>query len=109
MNSIVGTAVAQPGIAEATFLIALAKHEQAERAGAKVRRLATVVETDPGKKAAAAKALSTAQTAATDAWAEARDWWSRYGLHIAFQSPNYPGRAELAKRLTDRANAVGGK
>ena len=109
MNSIVGTAVAQPGIAEATFLIALAKHEQAERAGAKVQRLATVVETDPGKKAAAAKALSTAQTAATDAWAEARDWWSRYGSHVAFQSPNYPGRAELAKRLTDRANAVGGK
>ena len=109
LNGIIGAAVAQPGVAEATFLIALAKHEQAERAGAKVQRLATVVETDPGKKAAAAKALSTAQTAATDAWAEARDWWSRYGSHVAYQSPNYPGRAELAKRLTDRANAVGGK
>ena len=107
LNAIVGAAVAQPGVAEATFLLALAKHEQAERAAAKAERLAG--ETDPAKKAAAAKALPAARRAATDAGTEAGDWWGQYDRYAAFQSPNYPGRAELAKRLKARANALGGE
>ncbi len=95
--------VAQPGIAEATFLLALAKHEQAERVQAKAQRLAAAPDTDPAKKDFAA-----VRTAAADAWIDARDWWGRYEPLAAGQSASYPGRAELAKRLTDRAAALAG-
>lgn len=105
--NIVGAAVAQPGLAESTYLLALAKHEQAERAWAKAQRLLAAAEGDPAKKPAAAKAAASARTTAIGAWAEAGDWWSRYEPYAAFQSPNYPGRAALAKRLTDRANQLG--
>ncbi len=108
LMNIVGAAVAQPGLAESTYLLALAKHEQAERAWAKSQRLLAVAEVDPVKKVAAAKAAESSLTTALGAWAEARDWWSRYEPYAAFQSPNYPGRAALAKRLTDRANQLGG-
>ena len=107
LMNIVGAAVAQPGLAESTYLLALAKHEQAERAWAKSQRLTAVAEGDPAKKAAAAKAAESALANATNAWAEARDWWSRYEPYAALQSPNYPGRSALAKRLTDRANQLG--
>ena len=93
LMGIVGSAISQSGVAEATFLLALAKHEQAERAGA---------------RAAAAKAPPATRGAAADAWAEAREWWTRYEPFAALQSQNYPGRADLAKRLSERANAMGG-
>ena len=108
LMNIVGAAVAQPGLAESTYLLALAKHEQAERAWAKAQRLTAVAQVDPMKNAATAKAAESAQATAIGAWAEARDWWSRYEPYAAFQSPNYPGRAALAKRLTERSNQLGG-
>lgn len=107
LMNIVGAAVARPGLAESTYLLALAKHEQAERAWAKSQRLIAVARVDPMKNTAAAKAAESALTTAMSAWAEARDWWSRYEPYADFQSPNYPGRAALAKRLTDRANQLG--
>ena len=102
---LIAGAVALPGLAEATFLLALAKHEQAERAWTKARRLATAG-ADPGQKGAEAKALEAARAASADAWLDARDWWSRYAPMAAGQSPIYPGRGELAKRLTERANLL---
>ena len=100
------SAIAQPGLSESTFLLALAKHEQAERAQAKAQRLATTVEPDPAKKVAADKAVLTAKISAGDAWIEARDWWSRYEPYQAAQNANYPGRAALAKRLTERSKQL---
>jgi len=109
LNSILVAAVARPGMAEATFLIALTKHEQAERAGARAGRSAAVAETDPAKKATAEKAAAVAKASAAETWAEARDWWGRYEPFVAYQNDSYPGRAALAKRLTEKATALAAK
>ena len=101
--SLLGGAIAPPGLAESTYLLALAKHEQAERAQAKAQRLATAPDGDPSQKDHV-----VAKSAASDAWIDARDWWVRYEPLAAGQNASYPGRAELAKRLADRAAALAG-
>lgn len=97
------SAIAQPGLAESTFLLALAKHEQAERTHSKALRLAKTVEPDPAKKAAADKATLSAKASAVEAWIDASDWWTRYEPYLNAQDTHYPGRAALAKRLTARS------
>jgi hypothetical protein len=72
-------AVADPIFNEATYLLALTKHEQAERAQA--------------AGAADAKAK----------WREANIWWGRYLPLAAGQEQSFPGRAAHAKALADRA------
>ena len=103
LEGLLNSAIAQPGVAESTFLLALAKHEQAERAQSKALRLAATPELDPAKKAAADKATLSAKVSASDAWIEAYDWWSRYEPYVDAQNTHYPGRAALAKRLTARS------
>jgi hypothetical protein len=97
-NMIVDAAVAEAGNAEATYLLALSKHEHAERAQAKWERLAA----DPREKAAAEKAR---RELAVD-WDEARAWWALYEQGAAaVQDKTYPGRAAHAKRMAARAAA----
>ncbi len=103
LEGLLNSAIAQPGLAESTFLLAMAKHEQAERAQSKALRLATTVEPDPAKKVAADKAILSASVSAKDAWIEAYDWWNRYEPYLDDQNTHYPGRAALAKLLTARS------
>jgi hypothetical protein len=102
LEGFLNSAIAQPGLSESTFLLAMAKHEQAERAQSKALRLATTVELDPAKKAAAEKATVSAKASASEAWIDASDWWARYEPYLDYQNTHYPGRAALAKRLAAR-------
>ena len=85
-DKLVYQALGRAGAAEATFLIALAMHEQAERAQARADR-----------------GVKGADAAAKRAWAEAAGWWARYAPYQATQSQNFPGRGTLADRLRARA------
>jgi hypothetical protein len=95
LGSLVDQAVAEAGLAEATYLLAQCMHEQAERAQVRYERLAA----DPRQKAAAGRARAKAG----DAWGEAKSWWSNYDAFAATQDRTYPGRAAHARRLADRA------
>jgi hypothetical protein len=95
MESLVDQAVAEAGLAEATYLLAQCMHEQAERAQVRYERLAA----DPRQKAAAGRAKAKAE----DAWGEAKSWWSNYDAFAAAQDRIYPGRAAHARRLAGRA------
>lgn len=75
---------AGPIQAEATYLLALTRHEQAERA-----------------QAAAGKGA-----AAKEAWAEADGWWERYLPLAAAQDKVFPGRAAHAAAMAARAKSL---
>jgi hypothetical protein len=100
-TALVDLAVADTGAGEATYLLALAKHEQAERAQGRADRLAA----DPKPRAGD---LDAARGKAADAWAEARGWWGRYAPFADAQNKAFPGRADHARRLADRAAARAG-
>lgn len=97
-NVIVDSAVAEAGLAEATYLLALCMHEQAERAQAKLERLTA----DPREKANVEKARKEAIVM----WGEAKGWWTLYEQGPGgVQDKTYPGRAAHAKRLAAQAAA----
>lgn len=79
VSALVFAAVADPIFNEATYLLALTKHEQAERAKA------------AGAPDAQAK------------WREANSWWQRYLPLAAAQDKSFPGRAAHATALAARA------
>ena len=78
-----GQAAVPVELAEATYLIALAKHEQAVGEQSKADRLKSE---DAGRRAG-------------DAWAEARGWWERYAPLADANDAAFPGRAAHARRL----------
>lgn len=83
VQKLVDRAVAGVGRAEAAYLLALAKHEEAERKGGR------------------------AGGAAAAAWAEAANAWAGFLDQSAARA--YPGRVEHARALADRARAAAGK
>jgi hypothetical protein len=99
-------ALAETGRGEAGFLMAVCKHEQAERAQLRFDRAATAAAQGDRGKAAAEKARDQARTAAADAWAAAKDAWERYAPYADAQAAGYPGRADHAKRLAARATRL---
>src|SRR5262249_18607217 len=70
VGAIIDVTVADAGEGEATYLIALAMHEQAERAQARYEAAAA----DPRRKDAPGKP----REAAAQAWDEAKGWWAQY-------------------------------
>ncbi len=88
VETMIADVVAEPVLHEATYLLALTKHEQAERA-----QLAA------GKGAAQA-------AAAKKAWAGASGWWDRYLPAAPAQEKSFPGRAAHAQALAARAAAL---
>jgi len=96
-EALVGRVAADAGLAESTYLLAQCKHEQAEQLHARSERLAA----DPKQKAAAERAAGQAMAA----WQEAKGWWDKYEPFAPTQDRAYPGRAEHAKRLAERAAA----
>lgn len=101
--------IAAVGAAEATYLLAACKHEQAERAQVRFDRAVAAAGSDPRGAAAADRA----RDAARDAWTDARDWWGRYDPYLAAQNAAFPGRGDHARKLADRATraaaALGGR
>ena len=94
-GTLVDLLVAETGLAEATFLLAVSMNEQAERAQTRYERLAA----DTRQQAAAAESKKKA----ADDWDEAKGSWDRYQPFAAAQNDVFPGRAEHAKRLAERA------
>ena len=87
---LVDLAVAETGVTEATFLLALAKHEQAVREQGRADR----------------QPADDSRRRAADAWAEARGWWDRC-LPLLEAGKGSSARAAHARRLADRAAGGG--
>ncbi len=85
VETMISRTLADPIFREATFLLALTKHEQAERAQATA-----------GKNAAAA-------ADAKKSWVEANGWWERYLPLAVEQEKRFPGRTAHAQSLAARA------
>ena len=90
VSAIADLAVAEVGLGEATYQIALTKHEQAVREQGRLDR-------QPGAD----------RRKVADAWAEARDWWQRYEQYADVHERAYPGRKAQAKRLAADAAGFG--
>lgn len=100
-GALIDAAVGEAGVAEATYLIALAKSEEARRAQVRAQRAATLAKTTPNDRTR--DAAEKAQEKATHAWQDAHDWWERYLPHAEGQERSYPGRTAHARRLADEA------
>jgi len=95
VTALVDVSVSEAGAAEATFLIALSLHEQAERAQLVAESAGTA---KPG-------AAERARGNAAAAWAEAVGWWQRYAPYAAQQGRHYPARPAQTARLAATARA----
>ena len=96
VTALVDVAASEAGAAEATFLIALSLHEQAERAQ-------LVYEAARAGKPGAG--VERARGNAAAAWAEAAGWWRRYAPYAAPQGRHYPARPAQVARLAAAAQA----
>jgi hypothetical protein len=95
-QAVLDQAVAAAGMGEAAYLLAVCKHEQAERAEGRRAKAAD----GPARERAADRAKA--------AWAGAKDAWDRYAPHRDAQDRAFPGRGPHAKALADRAAALAG-
>lgn len=86
-QAVVDVLLADAGAAEATYLLALCLHEQAERAAVRAARTKLAADADR----------------AAGLWTEAANWWASYAAVAPAQEAAFPGRAAHAKRLADRA------
>jgi hypothetical protein len=89
-------ALAGPRSAEGTYLLALCKHEQAERLQARLHLAARV----PG-----VARHETDVHQAHNAWKDARGWWTRFGEEYA-SHPSLAAESAAARRLLGRAQAM---
>ena len=96
VTALVDLAASEAGAAEATFLLALCRHEQAERAqlAYETSRAGT-----PGAGTERAKERAAAE------WSEAVGWWQRYAPYASAQGRHYPARPAQAARLAAAAQA----
>lgn len=94
VSSVVDVFLAETGLAEATYLLAMSTHEQAERAVTRYLRLK-----EDGKTGSA---LQKARESAYNTCEESVGWWDKYKPFAAEQAARFPGRAEHAVRLAER-------
>ncbi len=96
VTALVDVVASEAGAAEATFLLALCRHEQAERAqlAYETARAGT-----PGAGTERAKERAAAE------WSEAVGWWQRYAPYAPTQGRHYPARPAQAARLAAAAQA----
>jgi hypothetical protein len=98
-------ASAVPGLADATYLLGLCKHEKAEQAQTRldllVRSLGNNQATDR---------LKDARQDARTAWMDALGWWKKYGDDHPEESrqrpSSSPGRAAAVRQMRARAQAM---
>ncbi|MCU0705818.1 MAG: hypothetical protein MUF18_17760 [Fimbriiglobus sp.] len=89
LSRVIGGMVAEAGVGEATYLLALATHEQAEAA-----------------EAAAGKDSPEARKAAKEQWAKAAIGWRQYAKHAIAQDISFPGRKAAAEAMAARAEKL---
>jgi hypothetical protein len=107
--------MAEPAEAEATYLLALCKHEAADRASGRADRAAAAVraagadpKSDPSKVQAIRDRADTARSDAAAAWREAVTWWQQYQTVKRALQGAFPGRADHAAALTAEATKRAG-
>jgi hypothetical protein len=93
-QSLVARVTAAAGLAEASYLLALAKHEEAERQQLRAEK--------------AGPADARAKAAAANAWAEAANAWRSF-LDQSAGLRGFPARADHARALAARADGFGKK
>ncbi len=94
-GALVDLAVAEAGLAESTYFIAVCLHEQAERVQLQLERSMS----DPKLSAT----VAAMKQKAAEAWQESKGWWVRYNPYGEGQNRIYPGRLDHTRRLSDRA------
>ncbi len=92
---------AEPRTAQATYMMALALHEQAERAQARADHVAR-----PGAATAAADRKAAAEEARS-AWKDAAGWWDTYIQQQPVSPFSLHARLLHARAATRRATATG--
>lgn len=92
----VGGMVAEAGAGEASYLLAVAAHEQAEAAEAAAVR----TEREGGPTAAEAR------KAAKALWVKAANGWGRYAEYAEAQAASFPGRKANADAMAARAGKL---
>ncbi len=95
VTALADISASEAGAAEATFLLALCRHEQAERAQLAYEQAKAAGKPGPGAERAREKAVAE--------WAEAAGWWQRYEPYSAVQGRHYPARPAQAARLAAAA------
>jgi hypothetical protein len=99
-------ASAVPGLADATYLLGLCKHEKAEQSQTRLDLLARSL----GDKAKESDRLKDARQDARTAWIDALGWWKKYGDDHPEESPqrpsSSPGRAAAVRQMRARAQAM---
>lgn len=90
LSRAVGGMVAEAGVGEAAYLLALSAHEQAEAAEATAVR----------------QGSADARKAAKDLWQKAVNGWKRYSQYAATQDESFPGRKANAESLAARAEKL---
>ncbi len=99
-------ASAVPGLADATYLLGLCKHEKAEQAQTRLDLL-TRSQTNNAKES---DRMKDARQDARTAWMDALGWWNKYGDDHPEESPqrpsSSPGRAAAVRQMRARAQAM---
>jgi hypothetical protein len=99
-------ASAVPGLADATYLLGLCKHEKAEQAQTRLDLLARSL----GANAKESDRMKDARQDARTAWMDALGWWKKYGDDHPEESPqrpsSSPGRAAAVRQMRARAQAM---
>ncbi|MGL4424453.1 MAG: hypothetical protein ACRCZF_27615, partial [Gemmataceae bacterium] len=86
-QAVLDQTLAGVGRGEVTYLLALCKHEQAERAQFRFQRAPT----------------DASRQQAVESWNAARDTWGRFLNYSETTTGRHPGRRDHAKLLSDRA------
>lgn len=107
-EAMIDSAVGAAGVAEATYLIALAKHEEAIRAQIRAERTSDTQSSaqSRNKSGKESTAVATARKNAATAWSDAADWWDRYLEYAELQEASFPGRTAHAKQLANKARSA---
>jgi hypothetical protein len=99
-------ASAVPGLADATYLLGLCKHEKAEQAQTRLDLLARSL----GDKGKDSDRMKDARQDARTAWMDALGWWKKYGDDHPEESrerpSSSPGRAAAVRQMRARAQAM---
>jgi hypothetical protein len=99
-------ASAVPGLADATNLLGLCKHEKAEQAQTRLDLLMRSL----GNNAKESDRLKDARQDVRTAWMDALGWWKKYGDDHPEESPrrpsSSPGRAAAVRQMRARAQAM---
>ena len=94
IQAITDTSIASVGLAESAYLLAVCKHEQAERSQVRYQKASL---------AGAEKMQQRALTLAQDSWNVANDAWQRYDAHSAVFAKAMPERKAHIQQLKQRA------